>query len=187
MSREVVEAIFEPRIALFQQKQVKLQVLFSDKFFDDPLEEVKEDDERIQRFARALLPELGSIITGRTPQERQMKINLAKSQAIRFMVERPFRYGITVPKYLRENSKLFPELIEVYEDLFSSPASTAAVERSFSVQGCFMVPRRNRLRIDTIRNMMLIRMNSLLASRTGKESQFMDYVINHSMKPADRS
>ena len=116
-----------------------------------------------------------------------MKINLAKSQAIRFMVERPFRYGITVPKYLRENSKLFPELIEVYEDLFSSPASTAAVERSFSVQGCFMVPRRNRLRIDTIRNMMLIRMNSLLASRTGKESQFMDYVINHSMKPADRS
>lgn len=186
LSREVVQNIFEPRIALFQRKDLKLQALFTDKFIEDPLEELREDDERVQRFARALVPELTSLVSGRTAEEKQRKVNQARSQAIRFMLERRFRYGVTVHRYLKENSKLFPELIEVYEDVFSCPASTAAVERSFSVQGCFMLPRRNRLQLETVRNMMVVRMNSLLVQKTGKQSEFMEYIISHSMVPVNR-
>ena len=45
------------------------------------------------------------------------------------------------------------------------PASTAAVEWLFSVQGCKMTDRRNRLQPTTIRNAMLLRMNTILARK----------------------
>lgn len=45
------------------------------------------------------------------------------------------------------------------------PASTAAVEWLFSVQGYKMTDRRNRLQPTTIRNAMLLRMNTILARK----------------------
>lgn len=45
------------------------------------------------------------------------------------------------------------------------PASTAAIERSFSIQGYKMTDRRNIIQQTTIRNAMLLRMNTILARK----------------------
>lgn len=64
-------------------------------------------------------------------------------EAVEFAHQRDRRRYKPVSKYLQQHSTAFPTLYLVYQYLFCQPASSAAVERSFSVQGCFMLGRRN--------------------------------------------
>lgn len=184
--KERVEQIFSPRLELFRMKLSRLRQLFNDSLFNDPFEEVEEGDKRVQGFIRSLEPELSQFFTVGTPAQKQALVNRAKSQALLYLKERRMRIGTTAKEYMRENSSLFPELKRVYDDIFCCPASSAAVERAFSVQGCMMVPKRNGLKQETIRLMMMIRMNSVFVRRNGREADFVQYIMNHSLRPARR-
>lgn len=67
-------------------------------------------------------------------------------------------------------------IAEKFQELFSLPASSAAVERAFSVQGCFLQPRRSNMSLKTVKNLMMIRMNCLLASKNGWEENLLAFL-----------
>lgn len=185
--KERVEDIFLPRMKLFELKFTKLRALFFDRLYKDPLEEIDADDERLQVFLKQLSPELEQFIFDSDKVSRQQRINRATSEAMNYVLTRRERMGISVFQYFKQNSKFYPELTQIFRDLCSMPASSASVERSFSVQGCFLQARRNNLDSANVSRMMLIRMNCLLAEKNGTMSQIVDYIMNRSNVPVQRS
>ena len=55
-------------------------------------------------------------------------------------------------------------------------SSYAAVERAFSVQGCFLQPRRNQLSLATVKSLMTIKINCMLAEKNGWEDNLLSYL-----------
>ena len=185
--KERVEDIFLPRTQLFELKFTKLIALFFDRLYKDPLEEIDADDERLQVFLRQLTAELKQFIFDSDNARRCQRINKAKAEAMEYILQRRDRMGISVFQFFKQNSQFYQELTQIFRDICSMPASSASVERSFSVQGCFLQARRSNLDSATVSRMMLIRMNCLLAEKNGTMSRIVDYIVNRSNVPVQRS
>lgn len=73
-------------------------------------------------------------------------------------------------------STIYPLLYKIYQFFFSQPASSASVERSFSVQNSFLTPSRNRLMPGHVKMMLFIKMNYKMAKKNGWERELLDYM-----------
>ena len=74
------------------------------------------------------------------------------------------KYRRTVHDAMTTGRYLYPILYELYKT-FNTPASSAAVERSFSMQNRLVTPSRNRLALDGVRDLLFIKMNVLSARK----------------------
>ena len=182
IQRSMVEAAFRSRMALFERPYSLLNQLFTDEFARLLPMDTTVEDSRVESFGDRLVEELQRYYASSTSTNLDELINQTVDEARRFIVQYRRRVGIRMATYIGQHSNAFPHLKKLFEDLSSRPSSSASVERSFSVQGCFLLPRRNNMTLQTLKELMIIRMNCLLAEKHGWLPQLEDYIDHRSVK-----
>ena len=86
------------------------------------------------------------------------------------------QYRLNLHSFMEYTSTIYPLLYKIYLFFFSQPASSASVERSFSVQNSFLTPSRNRLMPGHVKMMLFIKMNYKMAKKNGWERELLDYM-----------
>ena len=76
----------------------------------------------------------------------------------------------------------YPILFELYKHFFNAPASSAAVERSFSIQNAIVIPRRSQLNPNLIKQLLFINMNVKSANDYGWREEMMKYLNTNANK-----
>ena len=176
---EEIESIVLKKMEMFKCEYPKLEALLKDTRFplthESPVEEGV-----IQQFALSLESETNRFFRDYSQTARIKAVEDLYGEAVEFVHQRDRRRFKPASIFLHQHSTAFPTLYRVYQYLFCQPASSAAVERSFSVQGCFMLGRRNRMKLTTVRDLMMMRMNCLFLKRIGEEDQLVRYIMDHS-------
>lgn len=153
-----------------------IQQLFSDEKLKDT-EQAQQERTRIQQdLASTVRDELKEYFNSRRDNHADQKAAQGWMEAFSFMEDYGNRRFLSLNDYMRLCSSRYPILAEIYSSEYSYPASTAAVERSFSVQGYIMTDRRNRLQPTTIRNIMLLRMNTILGRKDTWYDDMNEYI-----------
>lgn len=178
LKKGAVGKAFEARMNLFDEPYTYMYKLFTDEFARALPRGSGIDDERVQRFGESLIPELERYYHRVINRNVDGLVNAACNEALMYVTQYHRRVGITVSEYIRNNSHRYPYLCEIYRDLCSCPASSAAVERSFSVQGCILSPRRDRLSLMTTKELMIIRMNTILSEKYGWFEELAEVIEN---------
>ena len=129
-----------------------------------------------QELASAVRDELREYFNSRRDSDADQKASQGWMEAYSFMQDYANRRFLSLHDYMRLCSSKYPILAGIYWSEYSYPASTAAVERSFSVQGYIMTDRRNRLQPTTIRNVMLLRMNTILGRKDKWYEDMNEYI-----------
>lgn len=176
---EEIESIVLKKMEMFKCEYPRLESLLKNTRFP-PTHESPVEESAIQQFAQSLETETNRFFRDYSPTARIKAVEDLYGEAVEFIHLRGRRRYKPVSRYLQQHSATFPTLYRIYQYLFCQPASSAAVERSFSVQGCFMLGRRNRMKQTTIRDLMMIRMNCLFLKRIGEEDQLIRYIMDHS-------
>lgn len=127
---------------LFDEPHTNLYKLFTDEFARALPRGSGIDDERVQRFGENLIPELERYYHPAINRNIDDLVNATCNEALIYITQYHKRVGITVNEYIRNNSHRYPYLIEINKEMCSCPASSAAVERWFSVQGGILSPKR---------------------------------------------
>ena len=70
-------------------------------------------------------------------------------------------------------------LATIYRDQVCQVASSAAVERSFSVQSLILQPRRSCLSTDTLRCLMRVKQNSTCCEKSGRLALLRHYLSEY--------
>jgi len=177
-----VEKMFKKRRDLFEIDYPMLRSLFSNdytKIING--EDYCKNCKQVQDYAKTVYQDLLKYYECSNLNDKYFNANCCQTEVFLFIEKTYERVGISTMEYLERNSYDFGRLKGIYEDLMCRPASSAAVERSFSVQGLFMNQRRSRMSDDMIRNLMMIRANYFFAERNDWESNLLDYIERNSM------
>ena len=179
--RRAVDAAFGPRLALFERPFTHLHQLFTDEYARSLPLGVSIEDPRVESFGNLVEEDLRHYYLTSGASSAYEVINRSTVEARRYLIRYQQRLGITTATYLSHHCNEFPNLKKIFADLSSQPASSASVERSFSVQGCFLLPRRNRLGLQTVRKLMVIRMNYILGEKFGWLNDLEEYLDQSSI------
>ena len=139
---EEIETTVLKKMEMFKCEYPRLESLLKDTRFPSTHESPVEE-RVIQQFAQSLESETNRFFRDYSPAAKIKAVEDLYGEAVEFVHQRDRRRYKPVSKYLQQHSTAFPTLYLVYQYLFCQPASSAAVERSFSVQGCLMLGRRN--------------------------------------------
>lgn len=174
--KEDMNQIFEPRIALFSESTHRIGLLFNESIAKN----LPSDEDARQReasaFVETLKPDLEEYwIRYKGECSAEMRNRLVH-EATLYVKDYNRRVGLTISEYLSTSSNNYKLLKDLYKDYACKPATSAAVERSFSVQGCFLSPRKMTQGLETTRFKMIIKMNCLLAARFGWDEQLKKYI-----------
>lgn len=86
------------------------------------------------------------------------------------------RINSSTEQFFRIHGGNHPEMWELYKQIYCNTSSTAAVERSFSVQNYLQTPRRNRLSEGKLSSLMFINITLSLASEYGYVEDICKYI-----------
>ena len=137
---EEIETTVLKKMEMFKCEYPRLESLLKDTKFPSTLESpVEESDSTV----RSVLGVRNRFFRDYSPAAKIKAVEDLYGEAVEFAHQRDRRRYKPVSKILQQHSTAFPTLYLVYQYLFCQSASSAAVERSFSVQGCFMLGRRN--------------------------------------------
>lgn len=168
--------IKEKRTDMFGTLTPAIQQLFSDEKMKS-VEQTQQERTRIQQeLASAVRDELKEYFNSRRDSDADQKAAQGWMEAYSFMQDYGNRRFLSLHDYMCLCNSKFPILAGIYSSEYSYPASTAAVERSFSVQGYMMTDRRNKLLPKTIRNAMLLRMNTILGRKDTWYGDMNEYI-----------
>lgn len=173
-----VENAFGPRMDLFNTKYPALRQLYTDEFVKQLPYDWKMDDERVVVFKQLLFEEIERLCNPEKSEGLDAVVNRLQIEALCYLKLYRSRKGLTIEEFLELHEDKVKNIANKFQELFSLPASSAAVERSFSVQGCFLSPRRGLMGLSTIKNLMTIRMNFLLAERNGWEQALISHITS---------
>jgi len=177
ISADEIAEIKEKRCAMIGQLSPCLRLLISDEKSNSLPDSEDEREKEIQLFALQVRDELRAYFKRRNCPNWNEKSVQGWREVIPFMKDHATRDCKSMSGYLNLMSRVYPILWEVYCNEYSLPASTAAVERSFSIQGYMMTARRNRLMPSTIRNMMIVRMNCILSEKNGWSADLDKHIM----------
>lgn len=90
-----------------------------------------------------------------------------------YIRDREDRDGLTIEEYLSCHS--YKRLETVYEYIFSMPSSSAAVERSFSIQKLLHTPQRSLTSPGLLRDQLMIRINTAAGLKSGEDRVMKAY------------
>ena len=171
--KECVKRLFDKRMELFSNVTEGCARLFS-----LPVSEELSDDEKqslvekcINEICNYSFKDLTALqIRNRAAFEVPMYLDNAKK-----------RDGVSIPEFFSgfnatSRNMQFIILPTVYDIVMSQCASSAAVERSFSEQGLIQTTLRNRLKYETVSNLMMIKCNLKFLQRQNRENHLRDYL-----------
>ena len=165
--KEVMDQIFEPRIALFSGSTHRIGLLFNESIAKN----LPSDEDARQREASAFVDTLKTELEEYCEKHKggynAVLRNQLMHEATLYVKDYDRRVGLSISEYLSTSSNNYKHLKLLYQDYTCKPATSAAVERSFSVQGCFLSPRKMKATLHTNRYQMIIKINCLLAEKYG--------------------
>ena len=161
---------------IFTDEYPALLQLYTDEFARTLPREVDMSDERVICFKRQLFEEIERLCNPKGMDELDGLVNQMQKEAIAFLRLHRKRKGTTMDDSLELHRDEVGMIANKFQELFSLPASSAAVERAFSVQGCFLQPRRNQLSLATVKSLMTIKINCMLAEKNGWEDNLLSYL-----------
>lgn len=178
LPKGAVTDAFSSRMQFFTEEYPALLQLFTDEFARTLPREVDMKDARVIYYKDQLFEEIEKLCNPNGIGELDEMVNKMQNEAIVFLKLHRKRRGITMDEFLNTHAEQVGLITSKLQELFSLPASSAAVERSFSVQGCFLQPRRNQLSLATVKNLMMIKINCMLAAKNGWEDNLLNYLQN---------
>lgn len=178
LPKGAVSDAFSSRMAFFTDEYPALLQLYTDEFARTLPREVDMSDERVICFKRQLFEEIERLCNPKGMGELDGLVNQMQKEAIVFLKLHRKRKGTTMDDFLELHRDEVGMIANKFQELFSLPASSAAVERAFSVQGCFLQPRRNQLSLATVKSLMTIKMNCMLAEKNGWVDTLLSYLQN---------
>ena len=92
-------------------------------------------------------------------ESADVRANKVAAEVNIFLNDWKSRIGITTTQYFQFSSCNCPQLYSLWKLTMSRVASSAAVERSFSAQALLQTPLRNSLSIESVNELLSIRLN----------------------------
>lgn len=185
ISREVIVDSFKSRECLFYTVPKDVRDFFFDQFFAEHGEvssDSREFQEKIREYCDCILDFVNNC--SKIPEELKELFRCPRGhifcEVTRFMNERGYRSSLAT--YMSISSQLLPHLYALYQFLFIQPASSASVERSFSILNHIQTGSRNRIGCTTLRNLLFIKMNYSIGKKCGWRNEMRSFL--HSDKPA---
>ena len=86
------------------------------------------------------------------------------------------QYRHIVHDAMKTGSSYNPILFVLHKYFINVPATSAAVERSFSFQNAIPTPSRNRLRKTMVRNLIFLKMNMMSAKKHGFDYDILKFL-----------
>lgn len=183
---ESIEELYEKWFDLFKKIPSHLRELFYDERIEEWAAEIQDNDTtRICWFCSLVGDEVVKLlipVPGFFEKEKRKRIgdaNRSRAEALLFIKDYKKRIGIHVKEYMKIYSTSFPVLSPLFDQLICQVASSAAVERSFSVHGRLLVPHRNRLGEESVREVLQINQNIKCAQRFGNMSKLLSFIKNY--------
>ena len=84
--------------------------------------------------------------------------------------------GVDCKEYFETRKHRYSVLYDAYKKIVCVPSSSAAVERSFSIQGIIQSAIRSRLNTNTVRRLLIIRANLAFMKDTPYYNHFTRYL-----------
>lgn len=179
IARELIIDAFKERECLFYEVPKEVRAFFFDQFFadhPDATDETREYQEAIRESCNNLMHFV--LNCSRVPAELRELFRSHKGEVFNevrlFMSEHEFHSSLS--GYMASSSQVLPHLHALYEFLFIQPASSASVERSFSIQNQIQTGSRNQLGCKTIRNLLFIKMNYSIAKKCGWKNDMLSFL-----------
>ena len=97
-----------------------------------------------------------------------------RNQTILFLNEKDV--GVDCNEYFETRKHRYSVLYDAYKKIVCVPSSSAAVERSFSIQGIIQSAIRSRLNTNTVRRLLIIRANLAFMKDTPYYNHFTRYL-----------
>ena len=176
----MIDELFDKRLNLFPLIPANLLLLFSDEFINSlhltDLNQV-QDNEDVISFVGNCLKEIDSMLTSKKlsvmDEEDQIYKNKCKVEIFYYIRNQKDRAGITIEEFF--SCHPCKRLKNIYEYIFSMPSSSAAVERSFSIQKLLHTPQRNLTSPELIRDQLIIRINTSIGLKSGEDRVMKAY------------
>ena len=176
----MIDELFDKRLNLFPDIPANLLLLFNDEFIDSlhltDLGKI-QDNEDVVSFVGNCLAEIDSMLTSKklTIEDENSLVfkNKCMVEIFSYIRNRPDRIGITIEEYFSCHSS--KRLKKIYEYIFSMPSSSAAVERSFSVQKLLLTAQRNLTSQELITDQLIVRINTAVSLKSGEDRVMKAY------------
>ena len=97
-----------------------------------------------------------------------------RNQTILFLNEKDV--GVDCNEFFETRKHRFSVLYNAYKKIVCVPSSSAAVERSFSIQGIIQSAIRGRLHATTVKRLLIIRANLAFMKNTPYYNHFTRYL-----------
>ena len=179
VSRDSVMGIIQQRMKLFYTIPDGLRGFFYDEFRKSHPGVLQRESREVQEYVRHVCSYICELAFSSEALPSDLTAAIRKNPAKMFEEVTEFLlddYRNNLHNYMRLSSTYFPLLHQLYEFFFSQPASSASVERSFSIQNSFLVPSRNRLSAKNVKTILFIKMNYILAKKNGWEIELLNYL-----------
>ena len=173
LSESELKRSFE-RFDLFKNTPKHIAQLFDDSFLRNQNYTIRQDKAFSTFFANCR-EEYIELISTKSPdqltqdekKELMARANDMENKMYDYMMAWEKRYGSTAERFFTLHGCEYPELWDLYKQIHCNTSSTAAVERSFSIQGYLQTPRRNRLSGPKLSGLMFININVSFAREYG--------------------
>ena len=140
-------------------------------------------DPETQKFIYLVKKDIRKLLTAKNPlvsiNEINRLCNIADKDILTYLGDTDSRIGISVNQYFIFNSWKYQMLATIYRDQICQVASSAAVERSFSVQSLILQPRRSCLSTDTLRCLLRVKQNSTCCEKSGRLALLRHYLSEY--------
>ncbi len=179
--REDIAKAFDKRRSLFFTLPKVIRDFFCDAYFKSREDgTVDETEAELQQYVRTVCDGIVEYVLTTECVPKEIVTAIAKNtpklfeEVKKFVLEK--KYRLSLFSFMKTSTALYPLLSPLYEYLYSQPASSAAVERSFSVQNSIMVPSRNRLSVYLSGKLLFIKMNYFAATKYQWEDDLMKHL-----------
>ena len=176
ISEKDLDSIIKPRISMFKTNMSGIMMFFYDEYLNKEATEMTVTEEKAQRILIVISSDLEKYYQDFEGGDYLSHMNQARVEVLDYVMDYKKRLGISVSSYFRIAGKKYVQLERIYKNLMCLPATSSSVERSFSVHGCFLTSRRMNLSLETMKYLMLIRMNYILAERQGWEKELQQFI-----------
>ena len=176
---EDIDPLFVSRLSLFSPVPQDLRIILFDELYDASGKLIY-NDQQLQHYLRSACDNIVALVDNDEALIAEMEGKLESKKANLINELKQYiddkKYRITVHDAMRTSNTMYPILYNLYKYFINVPASSAAVERSFSFQNAILTPSRNRLMDTTVRNLLYLKMNIMSARKFGWEDDMLKFL-----------
>ena len=163
LDSDLQKKIFDERFRLFRHLPEELFTLFT-----ETPREVNTSSKEIQERVKRIRQEAFNVFASKSDfdhtdfsmkESADIRANKVAAEVNTFLNDWKSRIGITTTQYFQFSSCNCPQLYSLWKLTMSRVASSATVERSFSAQALLQTPLRNSLSIESVNELLSIRLN----------------------------